>query len=477
MIDHERRVLAGITPARRDLLLYALQHLQEEHFRNEVARNIFKLLDRYYNITADILPAKLLADMLSRAGTDTAKSLLYEQFYGECVADVCPESEFRYSVDALKDLRSQQKTGEAITTAFEILERGAEVEGVTLQGHTPAREFLYSELAQIDRLNSVEASPEGDMRKEAEEMRRDYARRKAGEISTGIGSGIDSLDLSTGGFANGELIMVCAYTGAGKSQFVTQTSWDAVVNQGKNVFFATSETVRTQVMRRVIARHSRLPQFGLPGGLNSAHIKMGALDEKGEQVFAAALDDFEHNPTYGKLYIAQVPRGATLGFVEARLARQAANFHVDLCVMDYLALLKADRKRQSSREEFGDILKDAKVMATSHDQGNGVPVISPWSMSQNAYKDALKSGEYQLANLAETSEAEKSADQIISILRQPDTPNEAKVQFLKTRDSELPAPIMLDLDFRSTYLNVKSAGGMALFGGGGGSDDFSGFGV
>lgn len=245
------------------------------------------------------------------------------------------------------------------------------------------------------------------------------------------------------------------------SMLTTQIAWDAAVTQGKNVFFSTSETIRPQVRRRLLARHSRLPQFGLPRGLNSADLKNGTLSPEEEEVFEQVVDDFTTNPTYGKIHLAQVPRGATLGFLEARLNRQQQNWNIDLVVIDYLALLKPDRHRQTSREEFNDVLKDAKVMATAHDGGRGVPIISPWAMSQTAYKEALRTGEYQLANLAETSEAEKSPDQIWAMLRLPDAPNEVKMQSLKNRDGDTPSSFVLATDYRAAFLGQKDSSGMA----------------
>jgi len=462
-IDHEKVILAGIVPSRRDLLLYALQHLTQEHFRQEPVRNIFVLLGRYYDLTGDILPAHVLSDQLSRSGADAGKQILYEEILNEAEKGSCPEPEFRYSVDALKDIRSHQKTGEAITMAFEVLERGATVEGVDLHGHTEAREYLYSELAAIDRMNSTESSPEGDMRNEGKEILTDYADRKSGKRGAGVLSGIRQLDLTTSGFQNGELILLCAYTAQGKTHLSTQTAWHASVMQGKNVFFATSETTRVQVRRRLLARHTRLPQFGQPQGINSKKIKDGALTVGEEAVMQAAIDDLTHNSAYGTLYVAQVPRGATLGFVEARLARQAANFQIDLVVIDYLALIKPDRKRQSAREEYNDVLKDAKVMATSFDQGRGVPVISPWAMSQSAWKEAIRTGDYSLANLAETSEAEKSSDVIVSLLRQQDA-KEVRLQFLKNRDGETPPGFNVDIDFRNSYFGERETDSDDAFG-------------
>jgi replicative DNA helicase len=460
MVDHELFVLAGIIPGRRDHLLFALQHLEDEHFRKEQNRHMFRLLERYYSITADILPRQWLSDLFQRrSGGTAAQTLLYEELYDEILNTQIEDHEFLYAIDALKDIRAQQLTGEAITQGMEVLERGLEVEGEELFGHEASRTFLYEQLAHIDKLGAFDAAPEGDMRQEARDIEKEYADRQAAkDRGFGIMTGIKPIDDLTSGFQNGELIVICGYTGEGKSMFAAQCAWRAAVEQKKNVFFATSETVRPQVRRRILARHSRQPQFAFKDGFegfNTTDLKNASLGEDMEVVFHDVVADLEKNPEYGKLYIAQIPRGASLGYLEARLQRQQAQWNIDLLIVDYLALIKPDRKRMTQREELSDILKDAKVLATSFNHGVGVPLLSPWAMSQTAWKEAKERGQYSLANLADTSEAEKSSDVIISMLGHTERRKQVLGQLLKNRDGGAATSFDLTTDYRCAYLAVQ----------------------
>lgn len=472
MADYQNVLLAGILPNRRDLLLLAQQHLEDEHFSDETLGKIWKLLGRYYDVAGDVLPKQTLTDLLSRQGVDEAKQLLFEETFEELCERQVADHEVRYAIDGLKDLRARHRTGVAITSAFEILERELTgPNGEVLKGHEDARSFLYAELGQIDRLNHQESAPEGDARLDADEVAKKYADRKAGKTTSGVYSGIDQLDQATGGFANGELILVAAYTNQGKTQFVTQAAWHAAVMQGKNVFLGTSETVRDQVWRRMVARHTRLPMFNRKDGIDSQRIKDGTLSDEDEKVFLEALHDLKTNPSYGKIYIAQVPRGATLGFLEARMKRQGEQWDIQWAGFDYLPLLKPDRPRQSAQHELNDLVKDAKVMATSFYDGRGVPFISPWQMSQSKYSYAKQVGSYELASLADTSEAEKSADQIISLLRNEETPKELLMQLLKVRDGDIPQPFKVSVDFRNAFLGAE-ASALSALDGDDGEDDF-----
>lgn len=465
-MDHGMRVLSGILPNRRDNLHYAFQHIAPEHFRSEQLRVIWNLTEHYYNLTAGLLPPQVLSDLLERKGTEPAKAILLEQTLQEIIETPIEDDQFRYSIDALRDIREQQLTGESIATGFEILERGIKLPGEIEErkGHRHAREYLYSELGHIDRLGNAESAPEGDMRLETKEMLEDYATRKSGKFVAGVMTGIPALDRATAGHQKGDLALYCAYTSQGKSMLSAQLGWHAAVEQGKNVFLATSETVRAQYMRRLAARHSRQPQFGAPEGIDTTDIKNGTLSVGDEEIYRAVLDDLRTNPNYGKLYVTQIPRDATMAFLEARLSRQQQLWHIDLVVIDYLNLIKPSTKRQSSREEANDIIKDAKLLATSFNRGEGVPVVSPWQMSQTAFRNATGTdgrsgtGLYGLTSLADTSEAEKSADLLVTLLRYPETPKKAKLQVLKARDSDIPPPMDLDVDFRCAFLGEQSVG-------------------
>ena len=290
------------------------------------------------------------------------------------------------------------------------------------------------------------------MRLESESIFQMYLDSKHSEGKDMIPTGFPTIDKTIGGLTYGDLCLIAAFTSQGKSQMCAQLTWEAAVLHGKNTYYATSETVRPTIIRRIVSRHSRLPQFEMPEGLDSAKIKQGTLTEHEEKVFKAVLDDLNNNPAYGTLHIAQIPRGATMSYVEARLTRQHQQTPIDLTVWDYLNLLKPDQKRASQREEANDLLKDAKTIAAGFAEGRGIAFVSPWQVSREKFEHAQNNGFYTLDSLADTSEAEKSADLILALLRFNDSPKKAKLQTLKCRDGAIPPQIELDIDYRTSFL-------------------------
>jgi replicative DNA helicase len=459
--EHTTTLLAAIIPDRRDLLDRALRYLTPEHFPEQTMRNIFVMLERYGEVTGAIMTRAALSDMLAGARADAGKVALYEETYDLLYATQANEADFRWALEQIRELAAERATGAALTQAMEILTRGAEGEhGENLRGHADSRTHALQRFAQIDRDLTMQESPEGDMRAEGEDILADYALRKqaaaAGRM-VGIEFGIPELDNKMNGLNNGELHLLVGFTGEGKTSLVVQLAWNAAIKQGRNVVILTTETLRTQVRRRLVARHSCLEHFNIPKGLNSRDIKMGLLNPDQERQLSEVVTDFTHNPGYGHVYIVQVPRGATMGYCESKLTRIQRMFNIDLAIMDYFALLKPERRRPDDRQELGSILKDGKQLAVTFNDGAGFPFVTPWQVSRSARQEAERTGYYTASALSETAEASNSADGIISLLAPLDNDQryaKVKMQVMKNRDGEKANAIEVQVDYATGWFSA-----------------------
>ncbi len=451
MSDHAQTILSAIIPDRRDLLDRALQSLSDQHFLDPVYRNIFRFLDRYAAVTGSVLSRQALVDQLEKGNIDSGKVLHYSETYDLLASIDSSEADFRWALSELREQVASSATEHAIKQAATILTKGVEFDGQDLKGQSDARSFLMTQFADIDKELSLQDSPEGDVRQEVNEILDDYSERKRINrlgVGEGVDFGIPPLDAKLGGLQRGEMCLVIGASGAGKTSCVSQLGWHAATQQGKNVVIVTTETLRDQVRRKMVARHSKLSKFGLEHGLNTRDIKSGTLSETEEIRLKEVVEDLGRNPSHGVLYIWQVPRGATVSMMENQMYRLQRQFNIDLVIADYLALFRAERKRNSTREELSDILKSGKQFCTTFNDGIGVPLVSPWQVSRAAQLEAERVGYYTLASLAETAEATNSSDVVMSMLAQDTTDRygTTKGQILKNRDGERsdPAPLLVD---------------------------------
>lgn len=468
-IEHAQTVLSAIIPDRRDLLERAIMFLTPEHFPEPPQANLFRFLVHYSDRTGGaIIPLKYLSDQL-RDKVETGKALQYEELWEACAETVVPDDQFAWSMEQLRERAAEQATGEALTEAMEILRQGKQEGADFLRGHSAARERLLESFQEIDREITRQEAPEGNMKDEFSDILDDYAQAKAKRLSGasgGIRTGVDELDRKIGGFQPGELVLLVGYSSDGKSSFAVQTAWSAAVEQGKNVVFLTTETLRHQIRRKIIARHSKLPQFNLPDGLNSWDLKSGTLSDELETHFQTITRDLTKNPAYGNLFIAQVPRSATLASLDQRLHRIQRSFPIDLVVMDYLALLQSQQRRQTTREELATLLKDAKLLAVNFNNGHGVPFVSPWQVSRQAREQAESDGMYTSKALSETAEATNSSDIILSLLAPTDNTNrytDVVMQILKNRDGVTANDVTVSVDYATSTFRSRLVPGLDDF--------------
>ena len=452
-VDHARIVLAGVLPNNIERLYHAQSHIDEGHISGTELKILFMLCCRYVERIGHFPSVESLVDLLG-SEYDSGKVLHYKTLYESLVEQDVGEGDFKWSVQQLREIRAERETAEILATALNIARDSVQVDKTVLSGHLEARSYAMKGFSDIETALQQQDAPEGSVHLEEEQMVADYeeakARRMAGR-SMGVQTGLEPLDNMTGGLQEGELSLIIGFTSEGKTGLAVQTAWHASVMQGLNVFFATSETLRAQVRRKIIARHSMLPKFELQSGLNTRDLKSGSLSGNDETTLQRVIRDLTHSPEYGKLHLAQIPRGSTVDSLASRLHAANAWWRIDLVVIDYIPLLLPARHRQSSQAEMADTVKSAKILAASFDEGRGVPILSPWQVSRAAWELANKTGGYTLAALSDTSEAEKSSDLIISLLRPQESAmnrrSEITLQVLKNRDGERLEGTQIQADF------------------------------
>jgi replicative DNA helicase len=468
--EHALVVLSAIIPDRRDLLERAMSYLTPEHFPEPQQANLFKFLIHYSDRTGGaIIPLQYLSDNL-RDRLDAGKALQYEELWSLAAETETTDDAFAWSMEQLRIIAAENATAELFTESMEILRQGRMDGSTLLKGADAARQYVLEGIQEIDRELTRHASPEGDMRTEYAELVGSYAeakeRRKNGTAG-GVRTGVEEIDRKlAGGIQRGEFLLAVGYSSDGKSSFCVQTAWSAAVEQGKNVVFLTTETHRETTRNRLFARHSRLPQFGLPEGLNTKDLKAGTLSDEDEKVMKLVARDFTKNPEYGHLLISQVPPNATVMSLDQRLHRIQRQFDIDLVVMDYLALLTSGLRRASLREDMAQILKDAKVLAVTFNNGRGVPFMSPWQVTRAAREQAETDGQYSTRGLSETAEATNSPDIILGLLAPTDnTSRYADVMFqvMKNRDGETANGIMVEADYATCMFRSRSVPGLDDF--------------
>lgn len=453
-------LLGGILPASYTRLETARRLIQPEWLPSVAQRDLFVMLGNYADLTGEVMPRPALAQSLAMRQAQAGTAQMYQEVYDLAVAIEVTQGQFTWAIQVLRDQAATRATGSAITEAYEIMDRGIDDgKGGRLAGSAAARARLLQRIAEIDADQSAEAAPEGDVRAEFGQITalyNDAVRRRQSGASPGIALGIPSIDdYLGGGLRRGELGLVVGFSTAGKTSLCVSIAWNACVIQGRNVVFFTAETLRGELTGRLLARHSRHPKFAaeIPGGLDSLKIRSGTLPPEEQAWYYEVARDFTSGQGYGRCYVAQIPYGETLGSLFGRLNRIGRLFQPDLVIIDYLQLVRADRRRDASHEETGQMLQAAKQFAPAYDGGLGVPVLSPWQVNRSGRREALSKdrGFYTGLDLAATAEAFNTPDVVLTLLDPERIENmraaQLRGELIKNRNGPRGAPVRLTADY------------------------------
>lgn len=457
MTTNAELVLGGVFPDRDDRMRYLARAIRPEHFPPEL-RPLFELLVRYFVTTGGVMGPREFREELVRVRTDPAIQESWERVYASLYRlPVTEDARWKWAVRSMREDRQRELMVTAMTDSMRVLTDGIVERGETISGYAAARAMLTRRVHEIDQLQDT-AEREGNVLEEADAVLRDYRQRKTQGIHYGVRTGLETLDRITYGAQPGEFWLVAGYAGEGKSQTLTNIAYNAML-EGKNVLFFTLETLREQVRRRLYTRHSHHAKFDRLEALRYNDIKGGRLDPEEEALFEQVVRDLADWRTqgYGRFEVVWLPRRSPPSEVSAKAEIFASMFTVDLIVVDYAGLMDADRRTERRQEALVDLLQGLKGIATSHG-GHGVPLVSAYQTSRAARDEARRSGGYTLDALAETAEAERSADLVMTVLRQNDEDLELRAQILKYRDGETMREFYLDIDFARSYVGERAGG-------------------
>lgn len=229
----------------------------------------------------------------------------------------------------------------------------------------------------------------------------------------GVKTGFYKLDDKLGGLEGGDVIVLAARPGVGKSAIVTQMIGQ-MADRGKNIAYFNLEMGESQVYERFV---SRLAELEL---VRVRRANQFLRDE--ESRFKNANEKLMN-------YNVMVSTGSkTVGEIK-NIAR---NQKFDCIVIDYLQLVKSERKFSNRASEVGEISKAIKALAMELK----VPIIL---LSQlNRTSEHTENKEPEISELRESGDIEQDASIIILLWNLSKDSHKAKgLKIGKNRQGEL----------------------------------------
>ncbi len=256
------------------------------------------------------------------------------------------------------------------------------------------------------------------------------AAAERGDRITGIPTGYDRLDGKTAGMHEGDLIIVAARPGMGKTSFVLNVATNVasprmktlagkeIYEPGLGVCVFSLEMPREQLATRMVCSEARVDL----GRLRQGHLH---------------ADDWRKLTEAGA-YISSLPvwidDTAAIGLQELRskVRRQQALYdreatdtqparRVGMVMVDYLQLMSGREGVQNREQEISEISRGLKALAKELK----MPVVALSQLNRSVETRTTKDKRPQLSDLRESGAIEQDADTIIFIYRDdyynPDT--------------------------------------------------------
>jgi len=312
------------------------------------------------------------------------------EYISEVIDSVITSANLSYYIDILKEHATRRNL---INAATEIVTEAYEEQDVT----------TILDNAEKNILNVVKVRTVKDFIPIHEILRRAQAKleelAKSKKLITGLETGFYDFDRITTGFQPGELIILAARPGMGKTALALNMATYAAMTTEKAVAIFNLEMPAEQLVNRIISAQ---------GGIDAYKLQTGQMQERDWKRYNEAMNSLAET----NLYIED-NSGVTVAEIKAK-CRRLANMPkgLGLVVIDYLQLVTTGNKRIESRQvEVSEISRSLKTMALEL----GVPVIALSQLSRSAEK--RESNMPMLADLRESGSIEQDADMVLFINR------------------------------------------------------------
>ena len=206
----------------------------------------------------------------------------------------------------------------------------------------------------------------------------------------GVPTGFSELDAKLNGLRAGQMIIIAARPGGGKSTLAMDICRSCAVHNNKAAAYFSLEMNRTELSMRLLAAESRV--------FLDRMIK-GELETRDWQEIARTLDKISQAP----LIVDDSPN-MTMGEIRAKSRRMKQQFDIQLIVIDYLQLLTSGGKSVESRQQ--------EVLAKELE----IPIVAVAQLNRDSEKRNDKRP--QVADLRESGSLEQDADVVLLIHRE-----------------------------------------------------------
>ncbi|MCW2505897.1 MAG: replicative helicase [Actinomycetia bacterium] len=219
-----------------------------------------------------------------------------------------------------------------------------------------------------------------------------------GGVMSGVPTGFADLDRLTNGLHAGQLIVVAARPGLGKSTFGLDVLRSASIRHGLTSAVFSLEMSKIEITMRLLSAEARVPLH---------HLRSGQLSEDDWTKLARRMGEVSEAP----LFIDDSPN-MTMMEIRAKARRLKQRHDLRVIVLDYLQLMSSPKRTESRQQEVSELSRGLKLLAKELE----VPVIAVSQLNRGPEQRTDKRP--QLSDLRESGAIEQDADMVLLLHRE-----------------------------------------------------------
>jgi replicative DNA helicase len=381
----ERAVVAAILA---DNTLYDAVNdvLRPDDFADEACQAVFKVCAE---IIEGRIPGTTVAEALTVAVQPGIERLVSVSELSAWVG--AAECRIDFVTSRAKVVRAssaERGLGAAVIQAQEILRDDGDIETKS--------EEIQKLLAGAGEVRTLPVKLLGNAAIEALQELAENA--KNGKANIGVTTGFVDLDALTAGLHGGQLIVVAARPGIGKTALAIAMGL-AGADAGHHILMASMEMKATELSKRALA---------IKSGVDSHAIRIGALSEADWEAVVTAAEELQKLP----FDIVDLP-GINLSALAGLCRRLKREGKLDVLIVDYLQIMTTSSAKGVNREQqIAELSRGLKLIAMTLD----IPVVVLSQLNRSVETRTTKKP--QLSDLRESGAIEQDADVVMFVHRE-----------------------------------------------------------
>ncbi|CAM2960299.1 primary replicative DNA helicase [Williamsia muralis] len=220
-----------------------------------------------------------------------------------------------------------------------------------------------------------------------------------GGLSLGVPTGFHDLDEVTNGLHPGQMIIVAARPGVGKSTLAMDFLRSCSIKHQMTSAMFSLEMSKTEIVMRLLSAEAKI---------KLGDMRSGRMSDDDWTRLARRMGEISEAP----LFIDDSPN-LTMMEIRAKARRLKQRHDLKLVVIDYMQLMSSGKKVESRQQEVSEFSRSIKLLAKELE----VPVVAISQLNRGPEQRTDKRP--QVSDLRESGSLEQDADMVI-LLHRPD---------------------------------------------------------